>query len=174
MESRLLRLVVRASILFVLSMVLVLGFWEHRNFYQFGLPVLLVGGGLVTFLVILAFRVALSGRFPHGWASGDIVLSESEETGLRRGMVRSLIRDAEDPNLPLVGSVVQGRFDSGAAASRLKILDGRRAPLADVTDEEARSAGYRSASELSQGMGAVHPRDPVAIYQVTRIGGPHD
>ena len=174
MESRTLRLIVRVSILFALSMVLVFGFWEHRNFYQFGLPVLLVGGGLVTFLVILAFRVALSGRFPHGWATGDLVLSEAEEDGLRRGTIGSLIRDAEDPDLPPVGSMVRGRYASGAAASRFTILDGRRAALADVTDEEARGAGYASAADLSRTMGMPRPQGIVAILRVARLGGPHD
>ena len=42
MSSRAVRLLIRTGILVGLSMVLVFGFWEHRSFYQFGLPLLLL------------------------------------------------------------------------------------------------------------------------------------
>lgn len=174
MGSRLVKLFVRAGILFALSMVLVLGFWEHRNFYQFGLPVLLVGGGLVTFLVILAFRVALSGQFPGRWARGEIGLSDAEVEGLRRGTSELLIRNAVDPGLPLLGSVVRGRSASGKPVFRLRIADGTRKLVTDVTDEEARRAGYASAVDAARTARADRPDDLVAILQVEILGGTHD
>ncbi len=166
------KLLARAAILFGLSMILVFGFWEHRNFYQFGLPLLLVGGGLVTFLVILAFRMAISGQFPHGRDKGEVVMSAMEGDGLRRGTTEMLIRRAEDLNLLIVGRIVRGRYDTGKDFGRLRVLDGTRKRLADVTDEEARKAGYRSAAELCGATGMGRGQDLVAVLRVERVGGP--
>lgn len=174
MDSRVTKLVVRGLVLLALSMVLVFGFWEHRNFYQFGLPVLLLGGGLVTALVILAFRVALSGRLPHGFTSGEIAVTEAEEAMLRRSERGLLIRSAEGSDLPPVASTVRASGSAGRALGRIRILDGRRTYLRDVTEEEVRQAGYASVAEVFPRDVDRRPDHIVAILRVERLGGPHD
>ena len=64
MEARLRTFLVRSGFLFLISLVLVAGFWYHREFYQIGFTNLLIIGGFVTFLVIWAARLALSGELP--------------------------------------------------------------------------------------------------------------
>jgi len=53
-------LIVRSSLLFMVSMLLVLGFWFHGEFYQLGLPLLLLLGGGATGGVILVLRMTMS------------------------------------------------------------------------------------------------------------------
>src|SRR5947208_2433167 len=60
MDGRLRALAIRSLFLFLLSLVLVAGFWYHREFYQIGFTNLLIIGGFVTFLVIWAARLAMN------------------------------------------------------------------------------------------------------------------
>ena len=48
MDGRLRALAIRSTFLFLLSLVLVAGFWYHREFYQIGFTNLLIIGGFVT------------------------------------------------------------------------------------------------------------------------------
>ncbi len=141
-------LALRAALLFVLSMVLVFGFWEHRNFYQIGLYNLLLVGGFVTFLVILAFRVVFSGELPRGRPAGDLTFTPDEGDRIVRRLADVAVRPAASEWLPTVGDVVRARYDAGAEFARVRITDGRRVYLADLTDEDAKRAGYGSADEL--------------------------
>lgn len=170
MSSRAVRLLIRTGILVGLSMVLVFGFWEHRSFYQFGLPLLLLGGGLVTFLVILGFRLALSGELPSGRPIEDVVLSSAEADGILRGTVEILIRPADLFRNPVGGRIVRGRLETGREFRRFRVLDATRKRLDDVTDAEARRAGYRSVADLRTD-GGQRFRDLVALLRVEVAGG---
>src|SRR5256886_7037063 len=66
MRDRLRTLLIRSAFLFLLSLVLVAGFWFHREFYQIGFANLLIIGGVVPFLLIWAARLPLSREFPPG------------------------------------------------------------------------------------------------------------
>ena len=66
MNERFRILLIRSVFLFLLSMMLVAGFWFHGQFYQIGFTNLLIIGGFVTFLVIWAARLAMSGELPRG------------------------------------------------------------------------------------------------------------
>src|SRR5947199_5730033 len=78
MDGRLRALAIRSLFLFLLSLVLVAGFWYHREFYQIGFTNLLVIGGFVTFLVLLAARLAVTGELPRGRASGAFTFTLHE------------------------------------------------------------------------------------------------
>src|SRR5439155_1569793 len=71
MDARLRTFLVRSGFLFLISLVLVAGFWYHREFYQIGFTNLLVIGGFVTFLVIWAALRALLGELRRGDPRGD-------------------------------------------------------------------------------------------------------
>src|SRR5207244_4024207 len=70
--GRLRALAIGSLVLFLLSLVLVAGFWYRREFYQIGFTNLLIIGGFVTFLVIWAARLAMSGELPRGRPSGEL------------------------------------------------------------------------------------------------------
>jgi hypothetical protein len=169
MARRLVNLLARTGLLFLLSVVLVFGFWEHRNFYQIGFTNLLLLGGLVTFLVILGFRLALSGELPRRRPRGEITFTLDEGDRLLRGGAEIAVRPADAVPSPLVGQWLWAKYDSGRAFGRLLVVDGTRRILADVTDDEARKAGYGSAAELRE-VGRVRwkwtPRDLVTVLRL--------
>ena len=141
-------LLVRSAFLFLLSLVLVAGFWYHREFYQIGFTNLLIIGGIVTFLVIWAARLAMSGELPRGRPAGELTCTLEEGDRLLRNVAQAVVRPAEGAPYPGVGRVLTAKYDTGPEFARVLIVDSRRAFLSDVTDEEARQAGFRSAAEL--------------------------
>ncbi len=173
MPRRLVRLLARAGLLFLLSIVLVFGFWEHRNFYQIGFTNLLVLGGLVTFLVILGFRLALSGDLPRRRPRGELSFTLDEGDRLLRGGAQIAVRPAELEGLPTLGQVVWGKYETGRTFARLLVQDGSRKFVSDLTDEDARKAGYASASEL-RAAGTARwkwkPGDIVALLTIVPVG----
>lgn len=173
MENRLRTLLIRSLFLFLLSVLLVAGFWFHREFYQIGFTNLLIIGGFVTFLVIWATRLAMTGELPRGRPSGEIAISLEEGDRIQRNLARFVVRPAEGSGIPGAGHVVRAKYETGPDFGRLLILDARRAFLSDLTDEEARQAGYRSAQEL-QDAGAARwrwrPSDIVTVVKVRPLG----
>ncbi|TLZ83944.1 MAG: hypothetical protein E6K02_10800, partial [Methanobacteriota archaeon] len=91
MDARLRTFLIRSAFLFLISLVLVAGFWYHREFYQIGFTNLLIIGGLVTFLVIWAARLALSGELPRGRPRGELTFSVEEGDRLLKAMTRLVV-----------------------------------------------------------------------------------
>ncbi len=174
MASRGVTLLARLGLLFLLSVVLVFGFWEHRNFYQIGFTNLLLLGGLVTFLVILGFRLALSGELPRRRPRGELLFTLDEGDRILRGGAELSVRPLGSEATPTVGQVVWAKYDTGRLFGRLLVVDGSRKILADVTDGEARKAGFASAAEL-QAAGTARwkwkPDDLVALLRIQPVGG---
>ncbi len=173
MDARLRTFLVRSGFLFLISLVLVAGFWYHREFYQIGFTNLLIIGGFVTFLVIWAARLALSGELPRGRPRGELTFSVEEGDRLLKAVARVVVRPSEGTTVPGVGHVVRARYDTGPEFARLFIEDARRAFLADLTDADARQAGYRTAAELRE-TGAARWRwrasDTVTVLRVRAMG----
>ncbi len=173
MESRLRTLLIRSVFLFLLSLVLVAGFWYHREFYQIGFGNLLILGGLVTFLVIWAARLAMSGELPRGRPSGEIAFTMEEADRLQKNVARLVVRPAEGASFPGVGHVLRAKYDTGPEFGRLLIEDAHRAFVADLTDEDARQAGFGTAAELREDGRARWrwtPADIVTVLRVRRLG----
>src|SRR5438309_344898 len=113
MDGRLRALAIRSLFLFLLSLVLVAGFWYHREFYQIGFTNLLIIGGFVTFLVIWAARLAMTGELPRGRPSGELAFTLEEGDRLLKQVARSVVRPSEDRAAPSVGHVVRAKYESG-------------------------------------------------------------
>src|SRR6059036_3913353 len=88
MDARVRTFLVRSAFLFLISLVLVAGFWYHREFYQIGFTNLLIIGGFVTFLVIWAARLALSGELPRGRPRGADLLHRGRRPAPESGGAR--------------------------------------------------------------------------------------
>lgn len=173
MDERLRTLAIRSVFLFLISLVLVAGFWYHREFYQIGFTNLLLIGGLVTFLVIWAARLAMTGDLPRGRPSGEMAFTVEEGDRLLKRVARLVIRPAEGLVVPGAGHVVRAKYDTGPEFARLVIEDARRAYLADVTEEDARAAGFRSTNDLLEaGTPRWHwrPSDLVTLLRVRPLG----
>lgn len=174
MDRRIQTLLIRSAFLFVISVVLVAGFWFHGEFYQIGLTNLLLVGGFVTFLVMWAARLAMTGEFPRGRPSGDLACTIEEGDRLLKDLAHLVVRPAEGGTLPGIGHVLRARYDTGPEFARLLIEDARRASLGDVRDADAHEAGFRSAAELreaGQGRWRWKAADVVTILRVRPLGG---
>lgn len=173
MQERLRTFLVRSAFLFLLSLVLVAGFWYHREFYQIGFTNLLIIGGVVTFLVIWAARLALTGELPRGRPSGDLTLSVEEGDRVLKNIARLIVRPAEGTSIPGVGHTVRARYETGTEFGRLLIEDARRSYLGDLTEEDARHAGFRSADDLREAgrpRWRWRPSDVVTLLVVRPLG----
>jgi len=174
MDGRLRALAIRSLFLFLLSLVLVAGFWYHREFYQIGFTNLLIIGGFVTFLVIWAARLAMTGELPRGRPSGELAFTLEEGDRLLKRVARFVVRPSEDLGAPAAGHVVRAKYETGTEFARLLIEDARRVFLSDLTDEDARQAGFRSAAHLRDAGTSRwrwHPEDVVTILHVRALGG---
>jgi hypothetical protein len=174
MDGRLRPLVIRSVFLFLISLVLVAGFWYHREFYQIGFTNLLIIGGFVTFLVIWAARLAMTGELPRGRPSGELAFTLDEGDRLLKHVARLVVRPSEGLVAPGVGRVVRAKYESGREFARLLIEDARRAFLTDLTEEDAKQAGFPSAAALLDAGSARwrwRPADVVTILSVRPLGG---
>src|SRR2546426_1826090 len=95
MDARVRTFLVRSAFLFLISLVLVAGFWYHREFYQIGFTNLLIIGGFVTFLVIWAARLALSGELPRGRPRGELTFYVVGGGRLLQAVERVVVRALE-------------------------------------------------------------------------------
>jgi len=174
MDGRFRALAIRSIFLFLLSLVLVAGFWFHREFYQIGFTNLLIIGGFVTFLVIWAARLAMTGELPRGRPTGELAFTLDEGDRLLKRVARLVVRPSEGLEVPGVGRVVRAKYETGTEFARLLIEDARRTFLSDVTEDDARMAGFPStASLLEAGTARWHwrPADIVTLLSVRPLGG---
>src|SRR5256884_5847893 len=169
MDGRLRALAIRSLFLFLLSLVLVAGFWFHRWFYQTGFTNLLIIGGFVTFLVIWAARLAMTGELPRGRASGELTFTLDEGDRLLKRVARAVVRPTEGLKAPGIGRVVRAKYETGREFARLLIEDARRIFGGDLTDEDAREAGYPSPADLPKAEGSRSPGRPGRDLPTLRV-----
>src|SRR3979409_526966 len=100
MDGRLRAPAIRSLFLFLLSLVLVAGFWYHRAVYQIGFTTLLIIGGFVPFLVIWAARLAMTGELPRGRPSGELSFTLEEGDRLLKRVARLGSQAAEGLESP--------------------------------------------------------------------------
>src|SRR5437867_12383081 len=124
MDGRLRALAIRSLFLFLLSLVLVAGFWYHREFYQIGFTNLLIIGGFVTFLVIWAARLAMTGELPRGRPSGELAFTLDEADRLLKRLPRPAGRPPEDLTAPTVGPAARPKYEPGPDLPRPLIRAG--------------------------------------------------
>src|SRR2546427_12586955 len=102
---------IRSAILFGVAVILVGGFWVHREFYQFGFYPLLVAGGFATFLVMAIVRYAIRGEV-HGGSKSGLTLSLEDGERLLQGKAGLAVLPADAP-IPRGGSGAGLRFQPG-------------------------------------------------------------
>lgn len=140
-------------ILFALSAVLVGGFWFHAEFYKFGLPVLVIAGALIIVMMILAFRLAVSGRFQallRPRKSFEFELEEIDK--VRHGVKKVILRKPKDKRDVQPGNIVSAKLKGkdDVEICRLRIVGIDRKYLADFKEEDLEAMGISSKGELSE------------------------
>jgi hypothetical protein len=163
----------RYLFLFGLSVVLVLGFWFHAEFYALGLVPLALGGGAVVMLVILTARSLLGESRPRPGNLPRVCVDSREGQRLRGGAATLLLGPAEEP-FPVAGTRFEARYPGGELVGAYRVVRLRRRWAADLTKQHALDAGVAGESELqadleARGLGGA--RRLLRIAQVEPLGG---
>ncbi len=159
--------VIRSGILFGIAVVLVAGFWFHREFYQIGFYPLLLAGGFATFLVIAAARFAIRGEF-LGRTRATLTLSLEDGERLVQRRASLAILPADTP-IPRVGAHTVARFETGPAFGRYRLADAYRKALGDLEPDEIRDAGFRTVEELRRAWTAKAPWRTDSVVLLARL-----
>lgn len=142
MRRETVRAIVSNLILFVIGVVMVLGFFYHGEFYQIGLVPLLVIGGGVVFVVLKGIS----------WANSELGLRKKGRTGnlmfraervpqVLYGEVTSTVRPLKKSRLR-VGMVCSVRASvSGRSAGYVLITDIDRKRLSELDDRDTGPEG---------------------------------
>jgi hypothetical protein len=159
--------VIRSAILFGVAVVLVAGFWVHREFYQFGFYPLLVAGGFATFLVMAIVRYAIRGEF-LGRSRAALILPLEDGERLVQRRATLAILPADTP-IPKVGATAVAKFETGPTVGRFRLADAYRKMIGDLNEDEVRDAGFRTVEELRRAWSARTPWRPDAVVLVARL-----
>jgi hypothetical protein len=148
-QKETLKKVVSNMLLLAISMVMVLGFFYHGEFYQVGLGALVVIGSAVVFVVLKViswanseFRTKRKGRV------SNLIFKARVIPSVLYGEVRSTVRPMKRSRLR-VGNVCNVRAKvSGKSAGQVIVTDVRRKRLRDITvrdlsDEDKDADGFR-------------------------------
>ncbi len=162
-RERLRGLLTRYGLLFVISVVLVGGFWFHGEFYQIGLVPLLIIGGFATFLMLLTIRALQTGVVWRGRARGEIRLPREASERVLAG-TQTMAVFPVTAALPPPGTIARAVVaTTGADLVRLRVQDVRRRLAADVREEEAMRAGYDGLDAFRAGWAKGRRWDPREI-----------
>jgi len=160
--------VVRNAALFGVSMLLVVGFWGHANFYSLGfLPLLFVGGAL-TFVTL---KTIMWANGSMGWgrrSAGTLLFSPDEVRLVQYGSKTTLVRPLRRTRMT-AGSIYEAKLSvvSDRSFARLLVTDVYRRRLGELTEEEAARDGARSLEEFRARWAASYGRwDPSQIARV--------
>ena len=92
-NSRKLKRVVSNIILFMVSVILVIGFYWHETFYQLGLLPLVIVGGLATYIVLKVITWSANEFMTISThPEGTLLVSEEEAKGIIAGSITRLAR----------------------------------------------------------------------------------
>lgn len=166
-------ILVRSTLLFLVSVALVVGFWYHTEFYRFGLLPLLAIGGLATFLVIAALRFILSGTLSGYWAFDEFVLSFAEAERVARHPATGVIVPENAPT-PHLGKVVRIVTKSGAVFGKGRVVNAYRALLGDLTLEDLKRCSWEDAATFRKAWESWRPwrtEEPVTVVSLCQLGG---
>ncbi|MFQ6107603.1 MAG: hypothetical protein ACE5QF_08495 [Thermoplasmata archaeon] len=144
-------MLLRVTILFALSAILVSGFWFHAEFYKFGLPVLVIAGTVMVIVIILAFRFAISGRLqPIGRPKKTLEFDLADLDKVRHGVKESILRKPQDNREIKPGTIVSARLKgTNSEICRLRIVGIDRKYLADLDRKDLDGLGIASKGEFS-------------------------
>jgi hypothetical protein len=142
--------ILRNIVLVSISLVLILGFWYHGMFYQFGLTYLLLLGGAIVFGVIQAVRFAQNPTAFIYRGAGDFYFDRSDVAGIQNGTTTATVLFGVPEGLTS-GMVLNARMDKKKPHfAKLVIRDIYRRRLGDLTDDEAQDAGFVDIQDSQQ------------------------
>jgi hypothetical protein len=159
---------VRNAALFGVSMLLVIGFWGHANFYSLGFLPLVIVGGAVTFITL---KVIMWANGSMGWgrrAAGTLLFSPEDVKLVQYGAKTTLVRPLRRTRMT-AGSIYEAKLSvvSDRPFARLLVTDVYRRRLGEFTEDEAARDGAGSLEEFRAMWAAAYGRwDPAQIARV--------
>jgi hypothetical protein len=175
------RLVVSNILLLVISMVMVLGFFYHGEFYQIGLGPLVFIGSVVVFVVLKVVSWANSElRVRSRGRTGNLLFKPAMISSILYGEVTTTIRPLKKSRLKVGNLCNVRRKVAGQRLATVLITDIRRKRLNDLTVRDLKKAGeekgiiteYRKDWEKKFGGGEDQIVRIIHFKPVT--GGPFD
>ncbi|TLZ51516.1 MAG: hypothetical protein E6K18_04720 [Methanobacteriota archaeon] len=162
---------IRYGLLFAISVILVVGFWFHREFYQIGFGPLVVIGGVVTFVIILAVRALGGAPLGRGRVRGSLSLPRASAERVLSGTQTLAILPVET-EVPPAGSLTRVLVGTTKQPmAHVRIRDVRRRLTADVREEEASAGGYDGLDEFRKAWARgldPDPRDLVLLVELRK------
>jgi len=159
---------IRNAALFLVSMLLVIGFWGHGNFYSLGFVPLVFLGGALTFVTL---KVILWANGSMGWgrrSAGTLLFSPDDVKLVRYGSKTTTVRPLRRTRMT-AGSVYAAKLSvvSDRSFARLLVTDVYRRRLGDLTPEEAARDGAASLDDFRKKWEVAYGRwDPARIARV--------
>ena len=159
----------KIAILFTISAILVLGFWFHSDFYQYGLITLVGAGGLVTLIIIFITSRTLSLKpVIKPRVKGGLEFTGKAREAIVKGAKRAHILSDEYRPLPRIGSRYAASSD-GEKLSTLYITDVRRTYISDLSEDELVAAGFANPQELKEYLGKKTRYPPYATVYLVKF-----
>jgi len=139
----------RNIILFIISMLMVIGFCGHGQFYQLGaIPLVLLGGGAV-FIVLRGIAWASGSTTLGKHSAGTLLFPPDDVKLVQYGSKTITIRPLRKTRMR-AGSVYDAKLKvtSEKSFAHLLVTDVYRKRLGELTEEDAEREGLTSLSEL--------------------------
>jgi len=156
------------GVLFLISMMLVVGFWGHSAFYDVGLvPLMFIGGG-VTFAFLKIITWANGKGIWGARSAGALIFRPDEVRLVQYGSKTLLVRPLRKTRMR-AGMVYEAKLSvvSDRSFARLLVTDVYRMRLEELTEEEAARDGASSLREWMQRWEAASGGwDPTEIVRV--------
>jgi hypothetical protein len=154
--------------LFLISVALVAGFWFHAEFYQLGLVPLLLVGGFLTFLVLLAVQRLATGK-AFGWRLRWSLSLPRPAVGRGLDGTQTLAIVSLGAAIPPAGSLARVVLEDERPVARMRIEDVRRCLAEDLEESDAVAAGFGSLKDFRSSWSRGSVRDPHEVLLLVRF-----
>lgn len=160
------RKIISNILLIGISMIMVVGFFYHGNFYRVGLGPLIIIGGIAVFIVLKIISWANSSlSVKRKGRVGTLLFKAEKLPSITYGEVTTTIRPLKKGRLRVDMLCTIKATLSGRAAMTVLIRDIRRKRLNELTDRDVRDEG-ESAERFRAEFLKVYGGSPDQIVRV--------
>ncbi|MCK4828063.1 hypothetical protein KA005_70695 [bacterium] len=136
-------------VLFSIAVLLVFGFYFHGYFYEFGLPLLIIIGGLFTFAIIKVIMWSVNNVNSKHNADGVLLFKDSEKDLIIHGLIKQTTQPARKSRMK-IGEIYHAKMNimSEKYFANLKITDILEKKMNSITREDIYREGLESKQEF--------------------------
>jgi hypothetical protein len=136
-------------VLFVIAVIIVIAFYFHGIFYEFGLPLLLLWGGVLTFSLFKIIMWSSKKVSKHAKIDGVLLFKDKEKDLIIHGLKKQTILPARRTRMK-VGEIYRAKINimSKKYFAELEITDILEKELESLTYEDLKYEGINSFKEF--------------------------